>query len=480
MEACWCGALGGKSDVLSTTSEVVVPSSAGERSQVPLSEMESGMFSAGPLACASFPAIALRLRSCDPGLLKSSLATALARHRVLAGRIKKTFVELSDEGVPFTVVESSKSSAPKQIREPDLLQLADFRRAPRVSSGSQPPCTVLLTRYRDGSGVLTFCRSHVLMDGTSAWAFIGDWARAARGEPLVAGRAVDIVGEAPDRAEVDAMWMEEFGEPMADWGVTLKKAALKGVLHTVAPVADLLFLSGTTGDLERPRAFFSDDDLAAIKVAATPSGDGSWVSTQEALSAYLVLTAGKTLLKADSRGRVTVAYILDPRKALGRSSNETFGAGLVIMRMAFDGLLQMSLQDVAGKIHDAAQSEMSLKKVGRRWRLSEGCFKHGVEFCLLSKTMPRKWENDVTLVLNNQSKRELPDFGEAASGGRAEAVVTNAGPTIVLPAKGGVDVLLDPTTLLRAARSARDRARVVDALRANMPRPTRAAEQGGA
>ncbi|CAE7559770.1 HST [Symbiodinium sp. CCMP2456] len=43
------------------------------------------------------------------------------------------------------------------------------------------------------------------------------------------------------------------------------------------------------------------------------------------------------------------------------------------------------------------------------------------------------------LGINNSSKRELPDFGS----GKCNAVLTNAGPTLLLPAKGGIEVFLD-------------------------------------
>jgi len=329
--------------------------------------------------------------------------------------------------------------------------------------------TVRLTRFRDGSAVLTFCRSHVVMDGSSAWAFLGDWARAARGEPLVAGRADGLEDGVPDREELEVLWEGRFGEPLSTHGAWLKMKALKSVFAVAAPLYDFCFLSGATGDLERPRLSLSDDDLAAIKAAATPSTPGSWVSTQEALAAYLVHTVGRACLPASSRGRVAITLILDPRKALGRRPEETFGSGLVFLTWKFEGLLQMSLRDVAGKLHDAAQSELSLKEAGRTWRIMNGCFRAGAELAMITKMIPRQTKHDLILVLNNQSKRELPDFG-AASGGRADAVVTNAGPTVVLPVpSGGVDVLLDPSTVLRPARSARDRAEALAALRAAVP-----------
>jgi hypothetical protein len=49
-------------------------------------------------------------------------------------------------------------------------------------------------------------------------------------------------------------------------------------------------------------------------------------------------------------------------------------------------------------------------------------------------------------AVNNSSKRALPDFGS----GRCQSVITNAGPTIFLPADGGIEVHLDPSVFSSA------------------------------
>ena len=49
-------------------------------------------------------------------------------------------------------------------------------------------------------------------------------------------------------------------------------------------------------------------------------------------------------------------------------------------------------------------------------------------------------------AVNNSSKRALPDFGS----GRCQSVITNAGPTIFLPAEGGIEVHLDPSVFSSA------------------------------
>ncbi|CAE6970393.1 HST [Symbiodinium sp. CCMP2592] len=51
------------------------------------------------------------------------------------------------------------------------------------------------------------------------------------------------------------------------------------------------------------------------------------------------------------------------------------------------------------------------------------------------------------LGINNSSKRELPDFGS----GKCNAVLTNAGPTLLLPAKGGIEALCFLWSLLKVS-----------------------------
>ena len=66
---------------------------------------------------------------------------------------------------------------------------------------------------------------------------------------------------------------------------------------------------------------------------------------------------------------------------------------------------------------------------------------------------------DLKFAVNNSSKRGLPDFGS----GRCQSVITNAGPTIFLPAEGGIDVHLDNTVFSSSGCS---KAQKLEALRA--------------
>jgi len=442
---------------------LVSPVPVGEAQEVQLLRYEM-MFMSGPLAMASYPALAFRLRKASPGLLKASLSVVLEDHPACAGRVSGSTVALTGDGVPFTVVDCLERSAPEVVQEIDLLRFADFRRPGRVAKGLEPLLTVKLTCFRDGSAILGMGRSHALLDGSSAWAFLADWARVARGEKHVAERRTPTLLQAlPDDDQLNELANEMLGRPLAgSW----MNSAIKAAFPLISPLYDRLFLIGITGDLTRPRVRFSERELARIKAVATPVDGDGWVSTQEALSAYILLTIGKATLPPTSQGRAVATFILDARKALGFQHDDIIGSGLVFLTVGLSGLLQMSLPEVAGALHELAKVELSQEAVRRRWLLVAGAANIGLEFDVMWKARPSNY--DICLFLNNQSKRELPDFGEETSGGVAESVLTNAGPTLVLPIKGGVEVFLDQSTL-RAAKSSSARLAALEALRSEIP-----------
>mmetsp|Transcript_48563 Transcript_48563/g.67488 ORF Transcript_48563/g.67488 Transcript_48563/m.67488 type:complete len:86 (+) Transcript_48563:2-259(+) len=75
---------------------------------------------------------------------------------------------------------------------------------------------------------------------------------------------------------------------------------------------------------------------------------------------------------------------------------------------------------------------------------------------------------DLVLQINNSSKRQLPDFGT----GRCEKAMTNAGPTLFLPTKGGMEVLLHSNVFSSTGCSSAQKQKALDALRSELPRST--------
>jgi len=425
------------------------------------------MFARVPLSAASYPALAFRLSSCNACILKASLATALAAHPMLAGRLRGREVVLTNDGVPFTVCDDAAGRAPEDMEEGLLLRFADFRPAQRVRKGLEPLLTVKLTRFRDGSAVLAMCRSHALLDGTSAWAFLADWAAAAKGQPLRGSTSADraaIQRLLPSDAQIDEIAMDLHGKTFSP---TWKSWAMECALKPVAAVWDRLFLGGVAFP-NRPRLFLSDAALTCIKAAATPApwsaGDG-WVSTQEAVTAYILLTVCRSVLPADSQGRALLLLLLDSQKSLGLPDGICMGCSLALIGLQVQGILQMGLAEVAHEIHEAAKAGASPDALRKHWLLGAGLGEQKMPFEAMDYLMKLRAKSDITLQLNNQSKRKLPDFGADGSGGRARAVLTNAGPTLILPAPGGVEILFCPS-FLGAGRRAKT---AMEALRSQVP-----------
>ncbi|KAL8138198.1 hypothetical protein V2J09_004199 [Rumex salicifolius] len=122
--------------------------------------------------------------------LKESLSRALVHYYPLAGRLRRVNVgrmqlECNAEGVELIEAESSTSLS-------DFGDFSDTRKfqhlIPAVdlkSAVEDLPLLILqFTRLRCGGVTLGMMMSHGVADGSSAFCFITDWARIARGEPL--------------------------------------------------------------------------------------------------------------------------------------------------------------------------------------------------------------------------------------------------------------------------------------------------------
>jgi hypothetical protein len=306
--------------------------------------------------------------------------------------------------------------------------------------------TVNLTIFRDGSAILAIARSHSLADGTTTWAFVGDWAAACRGETLSERRPYVDRGFWNDwLMDYDAaqkICKDEFG------GAIVKKWWTGYMVNAMMRSMDIVFKAGLSKTTARTRLAYSNEDLERIKRAASPPdgspGDG-WVTTQEAISAHLLLCLGRAILPAGKVDAVTgVKLWLDVRKLLGIPGDASSGFGFSTGLCTVEKLLEKTLWQVANAIHD------ELKKFPAEFKKMSGVFTtlvhRGLGVDLMASMMskdkehPTKGKFDVLLQLNNQAKRVMPDFGDA--GGVPSAVLTNAGPSLILPTKDGVELFL--------------------------------------
>jgi len=427
---------------------------------------KGGVFDLLPTEClyagmalkfGGYPVLLFKLPHVDVSMLKSSLSTALQRHPWFAGRLNvntkdglfEGCVFLNHAGVPFKVVRSEEKTAPERLEETSMMSFGDFENPRQVQAGLAPVMTVRLTVFKDGSGILGICRSHALADGTYTWAFVADWAAAARGQPL-GGDVTNARKAISDTEVTDMNEIQNFYMTDIRCGFAAEKKPFRyTMLMAMMRAMDMIWYAGLAPELGRARILFSNADLDRIKRAATPprgsKGDG-WVTTQEAMSAHLLLSLGRALLTEGKADAVTgVDTWIDCRKHLGLPADAAGGIGFGVMRYMVEGLLDKKLWEVAQVIHEEAKlltPEVAKKEFG----IAIGMFRQGLGADLAFSGVQAQFNHatkgkfDLLLKLNNQSKRKLPDFGKA--GGAASSVLTNAGPSLLLPVNGGVELFL--------------------------------------
>eukprot|EP00405_Crypthecodinium_cohnii_P023552 CAMPEP_0206474866 /NCGR_PEP_ID=MMETSP0324_2-20121206/33739_1 /ASSEMBLY_ACC=CAM_ASM_000836 /TAXON_ID=2866 /ORGANISM="Crypthecodinium cohnii, Strain Seligo" /LENGTH=511 /DNA_ID=CAMNT_0053950115 /DNA_START=87 /DNA_END=1622 /DNA_ORIENTATION=- len=453
--ACWRNGRQGLKDV---TTEIIRPAGGmqlprGKAPTTPLLAFEE-MFTQAPLPNAGYAALAFRLVKADDMMLKTSLASLLATHPIFAGRMNGKTVSLTNDGVPFTVALTREATAPNPIKEADLLKFSDFRRPGLVARGWEPLMTVKLTKYRDGSAVLSVTRTHGLADGTTIWALMNDWARIARGEsePKAVRNVEDLARQIPNEDVFKGLCKEILN---IDPDENRRQAMMtKLMFRGMAPFKNTEFLWGLCNKLHRPRVTFTDGEMARVKAAGTPlagwEGD-SWVSTQEAMAAYFMWTAAQTLLPSDTKGTAMLVLLLDVRKALGVHPGSISGSGVAFAKSTFEGIHKKSFREFTKEVHDKCQAASTPDRVKKGWQLSAAASEVGIPYVTFGAMMGDLMKHDVALMLNNQMKRTMPDFGPAGSGGAAQTVVTNAGPTLFFPLEGGgAQVYLDATFMAKA------------------------------
>jgi len=435
-----------------------------------LLEGENG-FGWGPLAMASYPALAVILPKVDEKALKSSFTKAIEAIPTCAGRFCNNgrALALNGAGVPFRVVVSSEKHPPEKLEEVQLLDFADFPNPAAVYKGNAPVMTVRLTKFQDESAVLCLCRSHMLFDGTSVWTFLAYWSALARGEEPKPPRWTkdEVIALVPDEEETHQLNVQETGRRLK-W--TPLNFVLKSAFAVFSPLYDALFRRVGAG-LYRDRLFFADAELEALKSLATPKtvepGKDNWVSTQEAFVAYMIYTIGHQCLSSSAKGACKVVFFLDPRKSLGLPADQLLGSGVVLFMTKIENFMSLTLPEIASALHEALSSKETGKTLKTRWRLVSGASEIARVFDIYMEYMSTTG-CDLVLQINNSSKRQLPDFGT----GRCEKAMTNAGPTLFLPTKGGMEVLLHSNVFSSTGCSSAQKQKALDALRSELPRST--------
>ena len=128
----------------------------------------------------------------DPEAMERSLAVTLRRYPLVAGRLKKDaegypYIDADDSGVPFEVYDVDgpmPAYGPDYPHQSFIGQYYDKVFPWTIYRKDTPLFGVKVFRFADGGAICTMAPVHCLIDGSSVWMFVQDWARAARGEEL--------------------------------------------------------------------------------------------------------------------------------------------------------------------------------------------------------------------------------------------------------------------------------------------------------
>ncbi|MFJ5273750.1 acyltransferase [Streptomyces sp. NPDC088358] len=308
----------------------------------------------------------------DGAELRASLARTLRRYPLLAGRLTRDqdgglSVLCNDAGVRFTEAvspEPMREYGPSLRTEPVIGSLLREVSAFRVVDRDTPLLKIRLTQMRGGGSVLGVMINHSLADGGNTLAFLESWSREHHGldspeEPFHDRTVLDALGRAStDPATVAGR---------AFTGVSrarLLATNIKVGLHKLATVATR----------------FEAAELVAMKRAAQRqlTGEGSWVSTNDVLTAHIWQVLGE-LRGRDDEAAEWLGMIVSAQSRLGDAlpagywgncvSNSWTGTSAAALR---EGPLGRVAQDVracldsntADKIRDEIAFLNSYRRAG--------------------------------------------------------------------------------------------------------------------
>lgn len=411
-----------------------------------------------PLECSGVFAVTCLLGPLqEEGLqaLQHGFESVVTARPILGGRVNGTHVALCNKGVPFLVERYHDAErCPEKIAHDSILSFCSIHDPKDIMSGRAPLLTAKIHLYPDGT-VLGVAASHSIMDGSSLFAFLRDWGKACRGEIACLGngghrhtlvarlRDCDkkhTVERVLDHAHVSKSNL--FGRILKRADANMHKAgSIVGREFCAHILPSLLSMGRTT---ERVQLSLSNAQLLKIKDLATPLpnavGDG-WVSTQEAVVAHLTLSLWKSLHSdIQTSGIACVSFLVDIRKYLCIDDNFAFGTGFQLCSIHIPKMSSLSLKECAQYLHEECKT--MTQNVAHRWCLWHRAFESRLQLDEFIQDAVNSPPSDMKLTINNNSKREAPDFGVSA-GGVAHEFMSNMGPTLLIATKDGMDIVLE-------------------------------------
>lgn len=417
-----------------------------------------------PIECSGVFAVTCLLGPVDQeGLkvLRTGLETVVSARPMLAGRVNRNNISLCHAGVPFTVVDHT-TARPMSVDHDRILSLCDIHDPKNIMAGRAPLLTVKIHVHPDGA-VLGVAASHCLMDGSSLFAFLKAWGKACRGQTEHIGDVghrsclQKLIRDSDRCRTVDKILCQAhlsednvFGKALrkadaAVWHAT-SKVALNLCSHLLTP-----FLSIGKGS-PRLQLCLSNSQMQEIKDLAMPlpetAGDG-WVSTQEAIVAYLTLALWRSFFSRSAKHDIAqVSFLVDVRKPLGINDNVAFGTGFQPCSIFLESVSSFGLRECAAAIHERYKA--MIESAAKNWCLFHRAFEYRIEADEFVHELSTSRSADMSITINNNSKRQAPDFG-ALAGGQASDFMSNMGPTLFVATASGMDIFLEAEALAGAS-----------------------------
>lgn len=167
-------------------------------------------------SCAYFPLVLVYEKGLDLALLEKALIETLKHYPIIAGRLKKddkgfVYADANDAGIDWRV-HRWQGALPWGEGKPlgkDISRLYRMVYPWRVIDRDMPLLQVNVHQFDDNKAILCCYGPHALLDASSYWAFMLEWAKACYGIPVYtpsfdrqpvrdAGQGVDLPADTHD------------------------------------------------------------------------------------------------------------------------------------------------------------------------------------------------------------------------------------------------------------------------------------------
>jgi shikimate O-hydroxycinnamoyltransferase len=380
--------------------------------------------------------VAFYRKTLDPGALRRALEEILPHYPLLTGRMSwdargHKAIALNDAGLGFEIDETHETLA--DWRDPDRNAIGRFVRTivpQHPLRMREPLCHVRVTQLAGGGSVLGVGMGHVLADGSGIARFFSDWAKAARGERVVAPMS--------DRFEM----ARTFGTPSFDPARVPVHALSYHGLHeaSLGELAKLYaFLLGTLPRWVSYTVPLRGEHIEGLKAQAN-AGASEKLSSNDVLSAYLwKLLLGATDLPAAHRTRFFGVTDLRPHTP-GVPARGVFGnmSGHTTIEATAHAALRADLRELAQTVRRESRAITP-----ERFQEQDEWLRHRQRSRRMYRVLAAEpYAGDVAI----SNCRYIPFYDTDFGGGRPYSFVrpAEAFPRVVLwPAADGDGCVLD-------------------------------------